>query len=82
MTKRQVTNDGLRQTAVLLLIAYLDIAVLGGVAALAHWYGYLDQPQSRSQLQTCSAKYEATLAKSVNSSAAFEAEDDVLDCGR
>jgi hypothetical protein len=80
MTKRQVTKDGLKQTAGLLLIVYLDIAVLGGVAALAHWSGYLDQPQSRSQLQACSAAYEATLDKSVKSAAAFEAEDEALHC--
>jgi hypothetical protein len=75
--KRSVSNRGLNQTAVLLLIAYLDVAILGGVAAAAHWYGYRDRPH---KLEASSLESAVSRHDSPNFSGSRETTDDEPDC--
>jgi hypothetical protein len=55
MTTRQETSTGLSRTATLLLVAYLDVAILGGMALIAHWTGDPAQVQSSQATGDCRA---------------------------
>ena len=52
MKTREETTTGLSRTATLLLVVYLDVAILGGIALIAHWTGDPGQVQSA---ESCSA---------------------------
>ena len=71
MTTRQETTTGLSRTATLLFVAYLDVAILGGIALIAHWTGDPGQVQRRQSAESCSADELAKHKAAFDQSASF-----------
>jgi hypothetical protein len=69
MKKCQAESTEIKQTATLLVIAYLDVAILGGTALIAHWVTDPSQIQRSQAAEHCSAdtqnRYRITLDKPV-----------------
>jgi hypothetical protein len=71
MTTRQETPTGLSRTATLLLVAYLDVAILGGIALIAHWTGEPGQVQRNQAAEDCPADKLAKHRTTFDESASF-----------
>jgi hypothetical protein len=71
MTTRQETTTGLSRTATLLLVAYLDVAILGGMALIAHWTGDPGQAQRSQAAEDCPADRLAKRKTAFDESASF-----------
>ena len=67
----QETTTGLSRTATLLLVAYLDVAILGGIALIAHWTGDPGQVQRGQSAESCSADELARHKTAFDESASF-----------
>jgi hypothetical protein len=55
MTTREETSTEWSRTAALVLVAYLDVAILGGMALIGHWTGDAGQVQRSETKEGCSA---------------------------
>jgi hypothetical protein len=55
MSAREKTTTEWSRTAALLLVAYLDVAILGGMALIAHWTEDPAQAQRSETKEDCSA---------------------------
>lgn len=84
MKKRQEASTGLSQTAALLVIAYLDVAILGGAALTAHWIIDSGQVVRSQTVDDCSAEIQnrdnAGLNRSITIPDAIGSEADPSRC--
>lgn len=55
MKKNHGGSAGLNKTAALFVVAYLDVAILGGTALFVHWIADPDQAQRSQSMASCSA---------------------------
>jgi hypothetical protein len=71
MKTRRETTTGLSRTATLLLVAYLDVAILGGIALIAHWTGDSGQVQRSQAAEDCPADRLTKRKTAFNESGSF-----------